>query len=142
MPVFTLAVLGCGGRGLLYSGLAARLHERFRWVAACDPVEARTGFVVEASGNPGFRRFADEESFFAAGKIADALIVATQDSLHFAQCRRALDLGYDLLLEKPIAATLEESLLIAEQAELLGRKVVVCHVLRYAPFYATLKAVV
>ena len=46
-----------------------------------------------------------------------------------------MEKGYDLLLEKPISPSLEECRQIQETAERLGRKVVVCHVLRYTPFY-------
>lgn len=142
MSLKTLAVLGCGSRGRTYTGLAATLTDKFRLVAACDPVAERTAFVQEKSGYAGFRKFSDAESFFAAGKIADALIIGTQDTQHFEQCRRALDLGYDILLEKPIAPTHEQTLLLAEQAARLGRVVVVCHVLRYAPFFMAMRDII
>lgn len=135
----TIAVLGCGSRGRIYSTIAAGLPEKFRVVAACDPVPERTAFVSEKSGYADFRKFSDAEEFFAAGKLADALLICTQDTQHFAQCGRALDLGYDILLEKPIAPTHEQTLALAEKAARLGRTVVVCHVLRYAPFYTAMK---
>ena len=141
-PVKTLAVLGCGSRGRIYSTIAAGLPEKFRVVAACDPVAERTAQVQEKSGYEGFRKFDDAETFFAAGRLADALIIGTQDIHHYEQCRRALDLGYDVLLEKPIAPTHEQVLALAEQAQRLGRKVIVCHVLRYAPFYMAMREII
>ena len=142
MPVFTLAVLGCGSRGRIYSSVAAGLPEKFSVVAACDPVPERTAFVAGKSGVREFKRFSDAGAFFAAGKLADALLVCTQDTQHFEQATRALDLGYDILLEKPIAPTHAQTLELADRAARLGRKVVVCHVLRYAPFYMEMKRII
>lgn len=55
---------------------------------------------------------------------------------------RALELGYDILLEKPIAMTLEERVAIRDKAIECGAKVVVCHVLRYSPWYNKVKEVI
>ncbi|HKM29584.1 MAG TPA: Gfo/Idh/MocA family oxidoreductase, partial [Bacilli bacterium] len=72
-------------------------------------------------------------------KLADILIVSTMDQSHYKHVMKALDVGYDILLEKPIAVTEEECHKIAEKAKNLDRKVAVCHVLRYTPFYKKLK---
>ena len=85
--------------------------------------------------------FSDAESFFAAGKVADALILATMDQDHFKQTIRALDLGYDILLEKPISPDPVECLQIQKTAHEYGRKIVVCHVLRYTNFFAAIKQI-
>ena len=53
-----------------------------------------------------------------------------------------MEAGYDLLLEKPIATSIEDCEAIYEAATRLNRKVIVCHVLRYTPFYSKLKEVV
>jgi predicted dehydrogenase len=83
--------------------------------------------------------YTDEDEFFAKGKLADALVIATLDDLHYGQTMRALEVGYDILLEKPIALTLEECESIRDKAVALGRKVVICHVLRYTPLYTKMK---
>ena len=53
-----------------------------------------------------------------------------------------MEAGYDLLLEKPIATSIEDCEEIYEASVRLGRKVIVCHVLRYTPFYSKLKEIV
>ena len=137
--VKTLAVYGCGARGRLYAGIAAAAPEKFRLVAACDPVAARTARVRELSGNSGFTEYADEAAFFAAGRLADALIIATPDHLHHGPMVRALELGYDILLEKSIAATLDDVLDLEARAAKSGSRVMVCHVLRYSPFFTAMR---
>jgi len=55
---------------------------------------------------------------------------------------KALEMGYDVLLEKPIAPTEEEVRDILALAQKTQRIVAVCHVLRYAPYFIRLKEVV
>jgi predicted dehydrogenase len=68
--------------------------------------------------------------------------VATQDNLHYKHCRGALEAGYDVLLEKPIATRIEQVLEIEELAKRAGRRVMVCFVLRFAAFYRKAKAII
>lgn len=50
-------------------------------------------------------------------KLADAMIIATQDRQHVEQAIVALKKGYHLLLEKPISPDLEECRKISEVAK-------------------------
>jgi predicted dehydrogenase len=54
----------------------------------------------------------------------------------------ALEKGHDILLEKPISSRLEELQAIQEAASCYMRKVIVCHVLRYTPFFRTIKSII
>ena len=51
------------------------------------------------------------------GKIADIAIISTMDRQHFEPTMTAIDLKYDILLEKPIAPTKEECLEITKAAK-------------------------
>ena len=130
------AVMGLGGRGSTYAHFVQYYGSEL--VAVCDPNPKKKALAMKY-GMPENGFFTDENEFFARGKIADALVIATMDDLHYRQTMRALDLGYDILLEKPIAMTLEECDAIYKKAKEVNRKVVVCHVLRYSPFYNTIK---
>ena len=92
-------------------------------------------------GVPEVMRFSDAKELLALGKIADAAIIATMDRDHFGHVMQALDCGYDILLEKPISPDPKECIAIEEKANRLGRKITVCHVLRYTPFFTQLKAI-
>jgi len=50
-----------------------------------------------------------------------------------------LDRGYDILLEKPISPDPMECIAIEKKANQLGRKITVCHVLRYTAFWSAIK---
>ncbi len=137
-----LACIGCGARAQTYTQLAARQPDRFQIVAGADPVPERVEKVRGISGQPGFRGFPSAEAILGAGRLADVMIVATQDNFHFEHCRGALQIGYDVLLEKPIATRLDQVLEIGRLAEQARRRVMVCFVLRFAAFYRKVKEII
>lgn len=132
------AIIGLGGRGSTYAHFIKYYGSEL--VAVCDPDINKKALAMEY-GMPEDAFYTSEEEFFAQGKIADALVIATLDDIHYRQTMRALDVGYDILLEKPIAMTLKECEDIRDKAEALNRKIVVCHVLRYSPYYNKVKEV-
>lgn len=138
----TLAAIGCGGRTRTYLGLAAQRPEQFRVVAAADPIPARLDMTRTLSRNPDFQSFPDDKSLLAVPRLADILVIGTQDAYHVAPCLAAMEKGYDILLEKPISPKPEEILLLDQRARELGRRVLVCHVLRYTPFYQKVKELI
>ncbi len=140
--MLTIAILGCGSRGRTYSRFAASLPDRYEIVAACDLIESRARDVASWNHQKRVPLFLDEEEFFAAGKLADLVVIATQDRDHYAHTLRAIDLGYDILLEKPAAQTLEECEDLDRRARAAGVKIGLCFVLRYTPFYRTVKSVI
>ena len=131
-----LAFIGFGGRGITYAHFTKYYGSEV--VAVCD-TDPKKKAVAMQYGMPENAFYTDEDEFFAQGKIADALVISTMDTLHHRQTMKALDLGYDILLEKPIATTLQECIDIRDKAKEVGRKVVICHVLRYAPIYNKVK---
>ncbi len=137
-----IACIGCGARAQTYTQLAARWPERFQIVAAADPLPERVEKLRRISGRADFRGFTGADELLAAGKIADVMIVATQDNDHYAHCRGALEAGYDVLLEKPIATRAAEVLAIGRLAARGQRRVIVCFVLRFAAFYRKVKEII
>lgn len=137
-----LAAIGCGGRTQTYMSIAAGLPEQYENVAVADPVTARREAMFDISGNPDLALFQDDADILAASKMADIMIIGTQDEYHFEPCLRAMEAGYDILLEKPIADNMTEVQALSDAAKRLGRRVLVCHVLRYTPFYKKVKAII
>ncbi|MEI7551824.1 MAG: Gfo/Idh/MocA family oxidoreductase [Verrucomicrobiota bacterium] len=137
-----LAAIGCGSRTFIYFELAAQRPDLYEIVAAADHTPARRAKARALSQNPNFREFTDDGAILAEPQLADIMIIATQDAFHFAHASAALRRGYDLLLEKPIATNLRDVLALEQLARELGRKVLVCHVLRYTPFYRRVKEII
>lgn len=132
--VFTVAVIGGGSRGLDSYAKFMVLSKKFKIVSVCDIRQVRLDFAQSEYGVKPEDCYLDENEFFKV-KRADCLIIATPDADHVRHCIKALEVGYDILLEKPITADKEEALKLLETQKKYGHKVVVCHVLRYAPAY-------
>ena len=104
---FTAAILGCGNRGAeTYAKLLAE-KENFSIVSLCERDGERLAYYGELFSVPAEARFSSEEPFFER-KRADLLVIATMDADHVRQAVKALSLGYDLLLEKPVSDKREE----------------------------------
>ena len=137
-----IALLGCGNRGRVYANLIAEQPENFQIVAAADPITERVAAVKAIANSPTFSSFTSADALLDVPKLADVLLVATQDKYHFAPGLKALKKGYDLVLEKPMSTNLREIIALEDVASRLGRRIIVCHVLRYTSFYQKLREIV
>lgn len=131
---FSVAILGGGSRGLDTYANFMNKTGHFDIVAVCDVRPVRLELAHEEYNVKKENCFLKEEEFFKE-KRADVLVIATQDQDHVRQAIKALELGYDVLLEKPITPKKEECLALLDAQKKYNHKVVVCHVLRYAPVY-------
>ena len=131
---FSVAILGGGSRGLDTYANFMNKTGHFDIVAVCDVRPVRLEFAQEKYNVKKENCFLKEEEFFKE-KRADVLVIATQDQDHVRQAIKGLELGYDILLEKPITPKKEECLALLDAQKKYNHKVVVCHVLRYAPVY-------
>ena len=138
----TIATCGCGSRARTYSRIAQSMPDRYRVVAGADPIPERREALREISKNSDFRSFASADELLAEDRMADVMIIATQDHYHFEPAKKALKKGYHLLLEKPAAQTKEEVLELVELAQKYDRKILLCFVLRYTPFYSKVHEIV
>ncbi|RJF71069.1 gfo/Idh/MocA family oxidoreductase [Deinococcus cavernae] len=135
-----VAIIGCGNRGA--DVYARHLTEVGVTVShLVEPRPARLSEVAARHGVPAQAQFAHWDDFFALGRVADAVVIATPDDAHIGPAVQALALGYDVLLEKPICLH-EEELDVLQRAEAASTgRVSVCHVLRAAPFFRAVSEV-
>ncbi|MEZ4919182.1 MAG: Gfo/Idh/MocA family oxidoreductase [Saprospiraceae bacterium] len=138
----TAITLGAGARGNVYGGYALSYPGELDIVGVAEPIPIRNERYTEKHAIPEENRFVTWEHVFQRPKFADAVLITTPDDLHYGPCMAALKAGYDVLLEKPIAPTEQECRDILEMAHKTGRIVAVCHVLRYAPYFAKLREIV
>ena len=140
MKTKKLVVFGLGARGKIYANFAKTYPEKFALAAIIENDPKRLEFAKTAY--PGTRLFDNYHDFLSAKIDADIVAVATQDEDHKEHAIAMMSAGYDLLLEKPIANNKEDCLAIYEASKTYAKKVVVCHVLRYTPFYSTVKRII
>ena len=136
-------VIGCGSRGRAYTDIMKKeLPDDFVVVAAAEPLPDRLRYVKEKHNIPDSLCFESWEPLLAMPKFADVVIIATMDRDHYAPAMAAIEKGYDLLLEKPVAPTPRECREIQKAAQDKGVFILVCHVLRFTRFFIALKEII
>ena len=139
--IITVSIIGVGARGgEAYGRYFHKLSDRYRITNLCDINQERLEKYGSIFGVPVENRFTDEGEFFGE-KRSDLLLVSTLDRLHVRMAKRGLELGYDILLEKPISDDPREITALVECANRVGRTVMVCHVLRYTAMMRKLKEI-
>ena len=139
MKKLSAVVVGFGGRGAVYARYAMEHPDELEIVGVADPNPIRRETAKQRHNIPDDRLYITWEDLAAQPKMADFAIIGTQDNMHYAPALALIDKGYHLLLEKPMAPTPQECKEITEAAEKKGVKVIVCHVLRFTPFWRAVK---
>jgi len=142
MKQITAIMIGAGQRGNTYSAYALDHSEELRIVGVAEPDETRRNEYKEKYNLPDDKCLYTWEDVFKEDKWADAVMICTQDAMHFGPAMAAIEKGYDILLEKPIAPTAEECRKIADAATKKGVKILVCHTMRYTPLFNAIKDVI
>ncbi|MDD7009311.1 MAG: Gfo/Idh/MocA family oxidoreductase [Spirochaetales bacterium] len=135
-----IAIAGLGSRGrTAYGAILLDMKDRAEVVAVADFDENRTRLAAAEHNVAPDMVFSSVEEMLSKDKLADAVLICTQDQDHVRHALMALEKGYDILLEKPVSPDLNELRAIVRKSEETGRRVLVCHVLRYTPFFQTIK---
>jgi len=131
---------GAGDRGKDVYGIYALQHpEDIVFVAVAEPNPIRRNEFATAHNIPSDMCFESWEQLLGQPKKADVAFVTTQDQLHAQPALKALEMGYHVLLEKPMATTLDECYLLAQKADEVGLELRIAHVLQYTPFFLAIK---
>ena len=140
METKKIAILGFGARGKGYACFAKNNPDKFEVVAIIENDENRLN--IAKKDYPNAKPYSDYKDFLRDKISADIVAICTQDDQHKEHAIAMMTAGYDLLLEKPIANNKKDCEEIYKTSVKYGRKVIVCHVLRYSPFYAAVKQVI
>lgn len=139
MKKFTAILIGAGNRGGTYARKMSKMPEKFQIVGVADPRVADRTFIRDMYAIPEENCCESWEQLLSRPKMADLALICTLDDMHVEPALKAIEQGYDLLLEKPVAMTPQGCAAVAEAARKKGVKVLVCHVLRYTDFYGKIK---
>ncbi len=139
MKPVTLIVAGAGNRGTVYSQYALQHPEQARVVGVAEPRDFYRERLAKAHAVQAKDVFRDWREMAGRERMADAVIIATQDRMH-RECAEAFAArGYHILLEKPMAPSEEDCRRIVAGAKATGNLFAVCHVMRYTTYTTTLK---
>lgn len=140
-----VAVVGCGNRGHEAYAKELKRYDDVDIVSALDWDQTKLDKVKKEFNIDDEYIFKDEEEFFEKlekEKFADTIIIATYDREHYDITMKALDMNLNILLEKPISPIREEVLNIANKAKDYEKVFMICHVLRYSPFFRKIKELI
>lgn len=131
-----IAVVGAGPMGANHAR-AVSDHPTLNLRAIVDIDEQRAHQVGSECGAAeiytDFERALDD---------VEAVVIATPETVHAEQALAALDRNHHLLLEKPIATTVEDARAIADRADATDVVTATGFILRYEPTYAQTKAAI
>lgn len=134
------ALLGAGHRGYYtFGGYAKMYPHQLRFVALAEPDPRRRERFANDFNIPSENVFESWEDLLAKPQLAPVLVNATMDNDHFPSAMAALEAGYHILLEKPMATNAADCAALEAKVRETGRIVQLCHSLRYNPFFIALK---
>ncbi|MFT3892208.1 MAG: Gfo/Idh/MocA family oxidoreductase [Anaerolineales bacterium] len=129
-----VAVIGVGSMGRNHARVYSELAEA-QLVAVSDANEKQANSIAEKFG---VHAYADYREMLEKEK-PEAVSVAVPTVLHEEVGMVALEAGANVLLEKPIAATVEEGQRLIAKAKSVGRQLMVGHIVRFNPAIQALK---
>jgi predicted dehydrogenase len=139
----TGVVIGAGDRGAsAYTPLLLEEPSLGRIVAVAEHDSSRRQAFADRYGLAEDRCFADSSDLLLGERLADFALIATPDAFHVEPALRALEAGYHVLLEKPMALTEADCERLVQASDRADRILQICHVLRYAPLYMAVKQVI
>ncbi len=136
--VVSCIIIGAGGRGNCYDSYLLQFPGKVKVTGVSDINEFRCNKMADAHQLAQNQRFGDFREILSAPKMADAALICLPDKLHYEAAMMAMEKGYDVLLEKPMAQSAKECEGLLAMSKKKDRILATCHVLRYTPYYIAL----
>jgi predicted dehydrogenase len=129
-----VAVIGVGSMGKNHARVYSELPEAHLMAVA----DASNELAESTAQRFGVKSYQDYREMLEIER-PEAVSIAVPTALHEEVALAALEKGAHVLVEKPIAATLEEGRRIIQRAHTLGRHLMVGHIVRFNPAIQALK---
>lgn len=142
MKTINVAIFGLGNRGNFYGELALTKPNKMKVVQIVDFNATALKFAQKLYNLKDEDCFLTFEEWLKAPKKADAVINCTMDKFHIETTMPLFKMGYDVLLEKPITTNPKELVDLMNESKKYNKVLMVCHVLRYTPFYSKIKKLI
>lgn len=140
MSKVKIALIGAGDRGKdRYGEFAIQYPDNIEFVAVAEPNQIKRKEFAQKHKIASEFQFESWEPLLEKNRFCDGIIIATQDDMHFYPARIALENGYHVLLEKPMSNDAKECVELGRIARESDKAFMICHVLRYTPFYSAIK---
>lgn len=139
------AIVGTGGRYAMYlRAIVKDFNNSAQVVGLCDINRHRVDVANRYLGRLGAEQVptfgADGFDAMVRETLPDTVIVTSVDRTHDRYIRRAMELGCDVISEKPMTTTAEKCQSILDTIDATGRRLTVTFNYRYAPRNSQVKA--
>jgi predicted dehydrogenase len=142
MPPVTMLIIGAGGRGTAYAEYVAKHPDEAKVVGVAEPRDFYRDRLARAHGIPKGNVFDDWRAAAQRPRLADAVLICTQDAMHADPAIAFAGKGYHVLLEKPMAPNEADCRRVAEAVRKTKVLFAVCHVMRYTDYTQRLKSLI
>lgn len=129
-----VAVIGVGSMGKNH----ARVYTEIPEAQLVAVVDTDPGLSSSAAHRFGTKAYTEYQKMLEIER-PQAVSIAVPTALHKEVALAALEAGADVLVEKPIAATMDEGRELIDCANALGRRLMVGHIVRFNPAIQALK---
>lgn len=144
MGKLKIAIIGAGVRGThVYAPYILENTSLCEIVAVAETKKGRRDLFSKKYNIKEELIFESAEGFFKEDKISDAVIISTNDDRHYNLTKLALEKGYNVLLETPMANSLDGLVNLKEISKIHDDKVfMICNSYRYTVFFNKLKEII
>ncbi|KAK9767316.1 hypothetical protein K7432_002977 [Basidiobolus ranarum] len=138
----TVSIVGAGSRGSSYASFALKNPHMMKVVAVAEPKNIRRESMARKYNISPENVFSDWKELAARPRLSNAVVIATFDHMHVEPTIELARLGYHIMLEKPMAVSIQDCQTIVKAVEESKVIFAVCHVLRYTPYNRMLKKLI
>ncbi len=141
-------IIGLGSRSDMFTTAMLDTHKEYcTLMALCDTNQGRmdwwNNYFQEKYGTGPFKTYgADEFDLMIKEQKPDVVIVTTMDRVHHKYISRAMELGCDVVSEKPMTIDAERNQQIFDTIEKTGKNLTVTFNYRYSPRNSVVKKLI
>jgi len=138
-----LAIVGAGSRGI--DSYAPHINEgpyNVEVVAVAEPRKIWREKAVSQLNIPKENIFLSWKELAEQPRLADGVLITTQDSMHVGPAIALMQKGYHVMLEKPMATTEADCRAIIAAQQENDCMLAVCHVMRYSRYSQAIKSLI
>lgn len=135
----TCIIIGAGGRGKDAYAPYIKKSGIMKIVGVVEPNRQKREDFRKYYDISNDMCFEDYHELFKRGKIADSVIICTQDRMHTEPAKLAIECGYHIMLEKPVSPVPEEIDELEALVKDYDKVFITGYVLRYTPFIMKIK---
>nr|WP_319473583.1 Gfo/Idh/MocA family oxidoreductase [uncultured Sphaerochaeta sp.] len=142
------AQVGTGGRArMFYEAIASRYQDSSELVAFCDMSQKRMDYsntiLEDQCGHPPVPTYkCDQFTQMVKEQRPDVIIVTSVDRTHDQYIIKAMELGCDVISEKPITTDCEKAQAILDAQKQYGKTIRVTFNYRYAPHHSKIRELI